>query len=121
MRARTFFGDVAFELAPERDFLAQEKLFVDLQNAAVAADEKRLRENTAHNPGAVHPGGFEGYAESDAVALAKDFCARGGHVRGKTPPECQFSKRFESNWGSMRAGLSYTVISCRRRFCGNVI
>ena len=77
------FGAVALERALERDFLAGEKLFVDLQNAAVATDKKGLRENAAHYPDGVHPGGLERYAERDAIALAKDFAARGGHVRGK--------------------------------------
>ena len=77
------FAPIALERTLERDFLPREKLFVDLQNAAVAADKKGLSENAAHYPGGVHPGGLERYAERDAIALAKDFCARGGHVRGK--------------------------------------
>jgi len=74
------FDAVAFERTLERDFLALGKFFVNLQNAAVAAYEKGLRENSAYHPGGIHPGDFERYAERDAIALAKDFCARGGHV-----------------------------------------
>jgi len=77
------FDAVAFERTLERDFLALGKFFVNLQNAAVAAYEKGLRENSAYHPGGIHPGDFERYAERDAIALAKDFCARGGHVKGK--------------------------------------
>ena len=77
------FGAVAFERTLERDFLARKKFFANLQNAAVTADEKGLRENTAHYPGGVHPGGFERNPERDAIALAKEFCARGGHEKGK--------------------------------------
>jgi len=92
------FDAVAFERTLERDFLALGKFFVNLQNAAVAAYEKGLCENSAHDPGGIHPGGFERHAERDAIALAKDFCARGGHVKGNTPPESQFSKRLNGSW-----------------------
>ncbi len=75
---------VTIEQALERDFLAGEKLFCDSQNAAVAADEQGYGGNAAHHSGGVHPGGFERDAKGDAVALAKDFCAHGGHEKGKS-------------------------------------
>jgi hypothetical protein len=77
------FAAVALERTFERDFLAGEELFVELQNAAVTADQEGVRDNAANHPGGMHPGGFERYAERDAIALTKDFCARGGHVRGR--------------------------------------
>jgi len=52
------FDAVAFERTLERDFLALGKFFVNLQNAAVAAYEKGLCENSAHDPGGIHPGGL---------------------------------------------------------------
>ncbi len=75
---------VAIEQALERDFLAGENLFCDSQNAAVAADEQGYGGNAAHHSGGVHPRGFERDAKGDAVALAKDFCAHGGHEKGKS-------------------------------------
>ena len=75
---------VAIEQALKRDFLAGEKLFCDSHNAAVAADEQGYSGNTAHHSGAVHPGGFERDAKGDAIALAKDLCAHGGHEKGKS-------------------------------------
>jgi len=75
---------VAVERALERNFLAREKLFFDAQNAAVTADEERLSDEATNDAGGIHPGGFEGDTERDAIALTKGFCARGGHERGES-------------------------------------
>ncbi len=70
---------VAFELAFEGKFLILKKFFREAEDAAVAADEEGLRHLLDGNATGAKPGGFDGHAKGNAVALAHGFCASGGH------------------------------------------
>lgn len=73
------FDLIAIELAFEGEFLALEELFVDANDAAIAADKKGLSHLPGNHTARTKPRGFHGHAKGDAVALAHGFGASGGH------------------------------------------
>src|SRR5437762_8742127 len=78
------FDAIAFEGPLKGDFLAWKKFFVHAQDAAVATDQPGLCDQAAYDARTVHPGRFERHSKGNTVALPQAFCARGGHVRGKS-------------------------------------
>src|SRR5256885_264831 len=78
------FDAIAFEGPLKGDFLAWKKFFVHAQDAAVATDQPGLCDQAAYDARTVHPGRFERHSKGNTIALPQAFCARGGHVRGKS-------------------------------------
>jgi len=67
------FCQVAIEFPMERDFLAGKKLFLDADDAAVAADQQGLGALADGHAGARKPRGFDLQLQADPVTLSNAF------------------------------------------------
>ena len=67
------FALVAFEFSMQGEFLAGEQLFLQAEDAAIAADQKRLCVLADGSAGGGKPRGLDLQLQADAVALTNAF------------------------------------------------